>query len=301
MFAPIVIFGYNRPDRFDKMTRSLMKNFNFSNHEVFVFIDGPKSDEDVMPVREVTDIAYSITDNVSISQNNKGLANSIISGVSEIIEIYGRVIVIEDDLILHPEFLNFMDYYLDKCEKVKNIISICGYGLKIKRPSNYKSDVYLARRSSSWGWATWADRWNAVDWEVRSFPEIQKSSKLKKQFNLGGSDMFSMLSRYMKGMNNSWAIRFCYHQFRNNLYSIHPVHSLVSNDGFGTEATNCRQEYNRFKTDPLHLSEKLFSVSTDPEMDDPLPPFSPHIDRQLRAYHSVPKRIYSRIRRILRF
>lgn len=301
MFSPIVVFGYNRPDLFAQMARSLKKNFNFSKHQVFVFIDGPKSDEDVVPVRKVIEIAYSMSDNVSISRYNKGLANSIICGVSEIIEKFGRAIVIEDDLILHPEFLNFMDFYLDKCEKVKNIISICGYGLKVKRPHNYLSDVYLARRSSSWGWATWADRWKAVDWEVSTFPEILKSSNLKKQFNLGGSDMYSLLSQYMQGVNNSWAIRFCYHQFRHNLYSVHPFHSLVMNAGYGKNATNCRQSYSRFKIDPYLSSEKVLSDSSGRDMDSSLPPFSDLIDRQLRAYHSIPKRIYSRLRKILHF
>lgn len=98
---------------------------------------------------------------------NIGLAQSVISGVTEIINKYGKAIILEDDLILHPNFLNYMDQGLEKFKDDKRILSVYGYGLKIKKPKGYQGDVYLARRSSSWGWGTWADRWIEIDWEVR--------------------------------------------------------------------------------------------------------------------------------------
>lgn len=293
MLAPVLIFGYNRPQLFARMAASLKANVNFENHKVFAFIDGPKTAADSNLVSETILEARKLTDNVTVADKNQGLAASIINGVTEIINTFGRAIVIEDDLILHPLFLNFMDFYLDNFEKDSNILSICGFGLKIKRPSDYKSDIYLARRASSWGWGTWADRWNKIDWNVTRFAEIKDSRKLQKEFNRGGSDMCSMLNDYMTGRNNSWAIRFCFHQFLNGYYSVHPFKSLVINDGYNQDATNCRQKYNRFKTDFLNEKETP-ALCTLPELQP-----EPLIDSQLRKYHSVSRRIYSKIRRIL--
>lgn len=289
----IIIFSYNRPENFKRLIESLKQNVGFENHDIFVFIDGPKTIEDIPKINKVESLAKLITTNIHRSPVNQGLANSIISGVTDIINRYGSVIVLEDDLILHPQFLNYMDEALEKFKDDKHILSICGYGLKIKKPKDYQSDIYLARRSSSWGWATWADRWNQIDWEVKDFDELKNSKKLQKQFNLGGSDMYSMLKGYMEGKNNSWAIRFCYHQAKNGLYSIHPFNSLVDNEGYGENASNCNQKYSRFKIEFMP-NDKELNLLINTQLV-----FNSKVDRQLRAYHSIQKRIYSKIRKIL--
>ncbi|MDE6176743.1 MAG: glycosyl transferase, partial [Paramuribaculum sp.] len=95
----------------------------------------------------------------------------------------------------------------------------------------------------------------------------------------------------MEGRNNSWAIRFCYHQFKKGLKSVHPFRSLVANEGYGLDATNCRQKYSRFQID---LDDSGGQLDIAPELFP-----DERILRQLRAYHSMPRRIYSRVRRIL--
>lgn len=290
--SPIIVFAYNRPHNLKKLSASLKQNVGFEDHDIFVFIDGPKSAEDNQKVMQVFEIANSLTSNVIVSEINKGLANSIISGVTRIINKYGKAIILEDDLVLHPEFLNYMDEGLSLFENDKRILSICGFSLKIKKPQDYMQHVYLGRRSSSWGWATWADRWNQIDWKVRDFDKLRSSRKLRKQFNQGGSDMYSMLKGYIEGKNNSWAIRFCYHQFKNGLFSIHPFQSLVRNEGYGENATNCNQKYSRFKIDFLHEDGEIDFNSLDLEFND-------EIDYQLKSYHSISKRVVSKIRKIL--
>ena len=247
MKTPIAIFAFNRPQLFARMIDSLKKNEGIEGRDVFIFIDGPRNDADRPKVQAVAELAGSLTDNVELSQENKGLAMSVITGVSKLMNKYGRAIVIEDDLVLLPGFLAFMDEALDVYAEDERIFSVCGFSLEIKKPSDYPHDIYLSPRSSSWGWATWKDRWDMVDWAVSDFDELKHSLSRRCEFNKGGSDMFSMLQGYMEGKNNSWAIRFCYSQFKHKAYSIHPFHSLVINDGYGTDATNCRQKYNRFK------------------------------------------------------
>lgn len=291
MNTPIIIFGFNRPDAFLRMADSLRSNAGFDTHPIYVFIDGPRNDNDKSAITEVTRLAHDLTPNVKTSDINRGLGNSIIRGVSEIISQYGRAIVLEDDLILMPGFLQYMEDALNTYENDNRIFSICGYGLKIKRPDNYIGDVYLCNRSSSWGWATWADRWKSVDWNVSDWDILQSSPKLQREFNRGGSDMYGMLKDYMEGHNKSWAIRFCYSQFRQGKYSVHPFRSLVANEGFGANATNCHQKYNRFK---IELCETVYRLD--------LPILIHPSDKLIKAsahYHSLGLRIYSRIRKLL--
>lgn len=272
------------------MFESLRQNPLYDESDKYVFVDGPRDRDDEPLVREVVEIARRETANVTVSDTNKGLGNSIIGGVSKLLSVYDRVIVIEDDLRLMPGFLSYMNRTLDCCRDDSRILAVCGYSLKIKRPGDYRPTVYLGDRASSWGWGTWADRWKAVDWSVADWDEFSHDKRAQAEFNKRGSDMTSMLRGYMEGRNRSWAIRFCYHQFRHGLYSVHPVQSLVDNDGFGASATNCRQKYNRFK---IELAQ-----SVEPEHTENIAP-DRRIIRQLHRYHSIPLRIYSRIRKIL--
>ena len=292
MLAPIVVFAFNRPKELASMFDSLKSNPLYEQSPKFVYIDGPRNNNDIRLIDEVIKIAIKETDNVIISPINKGLGKSIIDGVSEILNRYVKAIIIEDDLKLMPGFLGYMNECLDLFESDKRIISVCGYSLKIKPLKDYSSDIYFGDRASSWGWGTWIDRWNKVDWNVKDWEEFSKDKKAIREFNKAGSDLFAMLSDYKNGKNHSWAIRFCYSQFRKRQWSVHPIKSFVDNKGFGESATNCRQKYNRFKIElcngPLTISAKDRNTTVNND-----------ILSQLHRYHSIPLRIYSRIRRIL--
>lgn len=291
MKSPIVIFGFNRPDAFKRMTDSLKRNIGFEGHPIYVYIDGPRNSEDSPKIDKVALIARELTPNVVLSPENRGLGASIINGVSEVIARHGKAIVLEDDLVLMPGFLQYLEAALQTYADDKRVFSICGYGLKINRPKQYVGDVYLCNRSSSWGWATWADRWQSVDWNVGDWDELTSSKRLQKAFNKGGSDMYRMLRDYMAGRNKSWAIRFCYSQFRQGKYSVHPFRSLVANEGFGADATNCKQKYSRFQTELNDETQDLvLPVNMEPDE---------RILKSSARYHSLRLRIYSKFRRIL--
>lgn len=134
-----------------------------------------------------------------------------------------------------------------------------------------------------------------TDWE-----DLKDSKKLQRQFNAGGSDMYGMLRAYMEGKNQSWAIRFCYNQFEQKLFSVHPFESLVDNKGFGEGATNCKQEYSRFfaEVDETDCEQILRSGDNYFKFSDDIVP-DKRILSQLRAYHSIKARIYSKLRNIL--
>ena len=232
--SPIVLFTYRRIP--EETIESLLQNNLAKESELFIYSDGYKSDADKNDVLEVREYLKTIDGfkNIKIVESpyNKGLANSIIGGVTEVINKYGKVIVLEDDLIVSTDFLEYMNNALDFYKNDQRIWSISGYGPQLPCLKNYNKDLYLSPRGSSWGWATWKDRWNSVDWDVKDFDKLKYNKEMRKKFELGGDDMYRMLELQMLGKIDSWAIRWCFSQFLQNKYTVYPVKSKVVNDGF---------------------------------------------------------------------
>lgn len=263
---PIIIFAFNRLDALKNTIASVLQNAEAAESDLFVYVDGAREhiEGEKGQVHAVQEYVKTISGFKSLtytfSEKNKGLGPSIIAGVTEIINQFGRAIVLEDDLIVQPNFLAFMRQGLDKYEKEEKIYSVCGYTNKIRISKSYNYDAYLCTRSSSWGWATWADRWNSVDWELEPFSQYES---MKSAFNKwGGSDCYEMLKGWREGRNKSWAIRFCFSQFLQDKLSIFPVRSLVNNEGFDGSGTNCKK-WSRFKFE-LDQTGKTAFVLPDP-------------------------------------
>jgi len=178
------------------------------------------------------------------SNNNKGLALSIKTGVSGIVKQFGRVIVLEDDLITSPAFLTYMNNALEYYENRKSVFSISGYTMPPKMlqiPADYEYDVFVSLRNDSWGWATWEDRWNQIDWDVTLYPAILSNSYMQEAFNRGGDDVFEMLQMQQSGKLNIWSIQFTMAHFSNHAVSIVPTISYVDNLGLDGSGENCRE------------------------------------------------------------
>ncbi len=257
--APICLFTYNRLNETKQTIKALQRNHLASESELFIFSDGGKNNTTKFKVNEVREFIKTVKGFKSVkifeSKENKGLANSIIHGVSKIIQKFGQVIVLEDDLITSPNFLNFMNQGLNYYQKDEKIFSISGYTMELPSLNNYKKDFYTGYRASSWGWATWLNKWDNVDWEVQSYSKFRWSFLGKLNFMRGGVDMPGMLKKQMKGKIDSWAIRWCYHQFRVDGLTIYPSKSKVFSVGFGSSATHTKKT-KRFDT-TLDPSDKL--------------------------------------------
>jgi len=296
MLAPICLFTYNRLSETQQTVEALQGNNLSAESELFVFSDGPKNEQGKMKVKLVRDYIHSISGFKSVdifeSPFNKGLANSIIDGVSLIVEKYGKVIVLEDDLILSKSFLVYMNSMLELYENEPKIFSISGFGLKIKVPLNYKADVYCNLRPSSWGWATWMDRWKTVDWKVSDWPILKNDYKQIRSFNKSGSDLFNMLKGSIEGNNDSWYIRFAYSQFKQGKYSISPVKSLVRNEGFIANSTHC-DAYNRYYIDFQSEIEKPIIIPSTLMLNL-------EIQKANYSYFSIKMRIMGKILKYLK-
>ena len=267
-FAPIVIFAYKRLDTLTQTIDALKQCDLASESPVFIFSDSYISDDDKASVLKVREYLKSIsgfkTVEIAHSKYNKGLANSVISGVDDVISRYGKVIVVEDDLISSKNFLVYMNKALNHYQENKKVFSISGYTIPLQLEKNYTSDVYFIPRISSWGWATWDDRWQKADWLIKELSKVNIS-----KFNNGGSDLFEMLEKQINGEIDSWAIRWCYSQFVNDGLTVYPCISKIKNIGFGKDATNSNV-YNRYKTalDNGTNHDFLFNdvISTDPNL-----------------------------------
>ena len=242
---PLVIFSYNRLSQLKKTIASLKKCNNSKNRNWYFCWDGPQNSEDIIACKKIRDYLNSIQENnyfLYFNSSNIGLAKSIISGVTKVLNEYSEAIIIEDDLEFSNNFLDYMDSALKFYNDEKNILSICGYSPK----TNIKTDcdIFFGVRSSSWGWATWSDRWKNIDWKISDYKEFNSNYQMKKKFKRGGSDMVKMLNDQMNGKIDSWAIRFCYHQFKYEMACVFPVKSKVINNGFNLNATHTKTYYN---------------------------------------------------------
>lgn len=290
-YAPIVIFAFNRPEALKNTVISLLTNEEAKASNLYIFVDGARLDKigEAEKVKVVQEYVKSIKGFRSIeyffSDKNKGLSSSIINGVNQIISKYGRAIIIEDDLTFSTNFLSFMNQGLEKYEKERKIFSICGYTNKINVPKDYTADSYFCTRSSSWGWATWVDRWNSIDWVLNDWKTVQSKSSAFNKW--GGSDCWKMLNDWHKGKNQSWAIRFCFNQFLQNKLSLFPVISKVNNNGFDGKGTNCKN-WSRFKFEFDTTDNKNFQYPS-------LLRIVPSLYKSAMAYNGIFIRIWSKI------
>lgn len=295
-YAPIVVFAFNRLDSLKRTVASLLSNEESKESDLYVFVDGARSGNpaEFEAVREVQEFVKSISGfkslNYEFSPQNKGLGPSVIYGVTRVINEFGKAIIVEDDLVLSKNFLAFMNKGLCEYEDQKKVFSVCGYSNRVKKPLGYGYDSYFCTRSSSWGWATWVDRWNSVDWDLNDW---ERYKILKKDFNQwGGSDSFKMLNDWRIGKNRSWAIRFCFAQFIQNKLSLFPIISKVSNNGFDGTGTNCKK-YSRFKFDFDESNSKTFTYPQEISINRAL-------YKSAMFYNSIIIRIWSKLMYILK-
>lgn len=268
--TPIIIFAYNRPAHLQRLIDSLHQNPECIDTDLYVYADGAKIDGDAN-VDAVRDVINKIEGFKSVTpifrDKNIGLANNIIDGVSSTINRHGAAIVLEDDLVVTPHFIKYMQAALNHY-KDTNAFSIAGYTPKVDIPNDYQYDTYAVMRNCSWGWATWQDRWNKVDWNVKDFAKFFADDNAVNDFNSAGNDLSTMLLKQQKGQIGSWSIRFCYSAYRLQMPTIYPVKSFVINggaDGSGSNVGNT-SKYQTVTMDTLNKIRFCDDLLPHPEI-----------------------------------
>lgn len=239
--APIVLFVYNRPDHTRQTVEALQKNELADKSELFIYCDNAKNEDARAKVDEVRAYVDSIDGFKKVTiikrEKNWGLANSIINGVTKIVNEYGKIIVLEDDLVTSPYFLKFMNEALEFYEDEKKVWHISGWNYPID--TDGLDDLFLWRLMNCWGWATWADRWKHYEKDVDK--TIQQFSKEDiEKFNIDGVENFwgQVLSNKEKKIN-TWAIFWYATIFKQHGLCLNPSQSFVENIGIDGSGINC--------------------------------------------------------------
>lgn len=290
--APVVLFAYKRPVEIEATLRALEANHLASQSDLYIFVDAPKRPDDAAKVAQVHRILDAASGFRSIhrdyAESNIGCADSIIRGISQVLANHPSAIIVEDDLITAPNFLDYMNQCLVQYAGNRRVYSASGYTMPFSRPPGYKPDAYFIPRHSPWGWATWADRWQSVDWDMTDYPAFERDKQQQKAFMQGGSDLVRMLRDQMEGRADAWDIRFCYNRFKENGLTMYPTVSKVQNIGFGSDATHTNI-YNRYKTTLDAGTQRVFDLPGVVETTD-------YYHRRTLQQYSVPTRIYNRLK-----
>lgn len=246
--APVIVFAYNRPWHLEQTLNALKENELADKSTVFIYSDGPKpnaSEDERRKISKVRNLAHKQKWckelHVIESEINKGLGTSIINGTSEIIKKYGKVIVLEDDLVTSKIFLHYMNKALDYYSERKSVFSISALSRpdpNLFFPKDYKYDVYVSLTHHPTGWGTWLDRWKQVDWNTNQFSEIKNDSSIKNAFCRAGYGLFHDLENQILYEKNIWSIRFALAHFVNHAISICPIVSYIHHIGWDNSGTN---------------------------------------------------------------
>ena len=244
--APIILFVYNRPWHTQQTVEALQKNELAAESDLFIFADGPKTnatEETKTNIVKVREYIHTITGFKSVtikeSPNNIGLDTSVINGVSEILKIYKRCIVIEDDIITHPFFLRYVNEALCLYENDKRIQMIGGFSFKIRKPFWYNKDVMLVPRCCSWGWGIWENRWTDVDWEMKDYDSFINDPVAIQKFCRGGDNMLPLLKEQHLQKVPAWDITWDYTRNKKNGLVLLPVKTLTYNIGLDGTGIHC--------------------------------------------------------------
>jgi hypothetical protein len=246
MLAPIVLFVYNRPEHTLKTLTALSENELAKESILYIFADGPKTNSSSETLERMDRTRQIIRSkewcaevHVVESAHNRGLADSVIGGVTEIVNKYGKVIVLEDDLLTSKGFLRYMNTALDLYKDRVQVRQIAGHFFPINEIKAKNSSFFLPL-TTSWGWATWKRAWDTFDPQAIGYEKLKTDSSLARRFDLDNSYPYStmLIDQMETGKVNSWAIRWWWTVFVQNGLSLFPDKSLVENIGFGNEGTH---------------------------------------------------------------
>lgn len=238
--APIVLFVYNRIGHTTKTIEALKKNELAKESNLYIFSDGSKTHSESEKVNSLRAYLKTVDGFKSISiiesTINKGLGSSIIDGVSEIINKFGKVIVMEDDLVSSTNYLKFMNDALDFYQEKKKVWHISGWSYPISKEG--LNDTFLWKTMNCWGWATWKDRW--AKFEKNPSNLVSEFSKTEiYEFDIDGTySMWSQVLSNLEGRINSWAIFWYATIYINNGLCLNPSKSLIDNIGLDGSGTN---------------------------------------------------------------
>ena len=238
-----LLFTYARSKHTSQVLEALKENSE-RPQKLFVFQDGKKESTDCTEWTNVNSMINQIDwceKEIIISESNKGLTKSIVNGINYAFEQYDAVIVLEDDCVPHPLFLTYMYSALEHYTRMERVYTICGYGYPIEVEPN-GTDTYFTQRTSSWGWATWKDKWAIYEEDYKVLGRIKNNPFLSEQLHIWGEDLENYLLGNIYGTCNSWATFWSLNVLEHDGYCVAPYKSLVENIGMDGSGEHCGKQ-----------------------------------------------------------
>ncbi len=291
MLAPIALFTYNRPEHTLRTLQALRANESASGSLLYVFCDGPKpnaSDADLKSIQKVKEVVnrekWCGDIKIIESNRNRGLADSIVQGVTDVLNRHGKIIVLEDDIITSPGFLNYMNQALNLYEEDDQVMHISGYWFPVK-DTHRLPETFFYTPSSCWGWGTWQSSWKLLELDSAKLKDrIMSEPEGEHRFNIEGAYGFmDQLERNINGVIKTWAVKWYATIFLLNGLSLHPNKSFTKNIGFDGTGENC-SDYDHYKNDDLNAGISLAKISL---VEDKL---SRRLFKEYCDYSSVPQK-----------
>lgn len=253
--APIVLFVFNRQDHVQKAVEALQKNELAIESELYIYSDGARNEKDVEPIEAVREYCRNIAGFAKVHlverHTNWGIEKSEIDALTGILQKYESCIVLEDDLEVSSRFLEYMNRALEYYKEEKKVISIAGYTHIDNNPKPADGqEFYFSQMITSWGWATWADRWALFDGEKLNL-DILEDEATRRRFDMDGACPYTeMLRQQVENRHITWDVAWYFKAFENDLLTLTPVWTLVNNigmDGSGVHYNNDAINNNRIR------------------------------------------------------
>lgn len=248
MLAPVILFGFNRAEHMERVLKALSENTYAKESDIIIFIDKPvntdikniERNEEVLALieRERHNIIASFKNVIiNIASEHKGCKNSIVEGIGEVIHKYGKAIMVEDDILTSKDFLELMNAMLDFYESDKRVFTVGGYSEPFRSLRDYDKDVYALYRASSWGWATWTDRFDTIDFHLDK--SALKDKETFKRLKLGGTEMQGLIKNEILGLSDAWDVQLAYAHAKQDKISIFPKITRAYNIGLDNSGVHC--------------------------------------------------------------
>ena len=268
MYAPIAIFAFNRPDNLRQVLAALAANTIATMSDVTIFCDGPRCESEAQKTEAVRAVAHAVTGFASVEiverDVNWGLRRSLVAGITSLVEKYGRVIVVEDDIVTSKFFLQYMNDALDCYEGDTQVASISGFCVDhgVQNPP----ETFFIRGGECWGWATWQDRWKLYNPDGKALLAQLRHLNLTKKFDFDGNcPSTQVLEDAVEGKVDSWFMLWTASLFLLDMYTLYPSKTLVKNIGFDAGTHSSGAKYTQQK-----LSEMPVSVVRQPARENPV-------------------------------
>ena len=276
MFSPIAFFCYNRPDHAQRSLEALRANYLASQSELFIFSDGAKNDSARQGVEKVRQYISSVDGFASVNiierTQNYGCARNIIDGITQVVNEFGRVIIVEDDILACPFFLRCMNEGLEIYKDDENVASVGGFLRRYKNAGQLPQSFFM--HDGIWGWGTWQRAWKDYDFDAAKLLDKINSMGIENEFNynLKRHIWTDMLKSVAEGKLDTWDVQWRAVNFIHGRLSLYPCRTLTKNigvDGSGTHGGSSKvdrlngefpETFEPLKRVPVELNQYAYEL-----------------------------------------